>query len=104
MAMKYALIDEATGNIKRGLQASTGALFVDQKYEVGSGGQQNFPVTQPFLSGTLIDVFVNGILMDEGSTNDYQRNVTLNRIEFNNNVPTPSKVRIRVYGGMNGYN
>lgn len=98
MAYNYAIIDSDTGALKRGgLAADAGPLYVDQSYVVGVGGQQNFTTTQPFVTLTLIDVFVNGILMEEGSGNDYQRNVALNRIEFTNSIPKDAKVRVRVY-------
>lgn len=97
MAYNYAVIDSNTGAMKRGGAATgIGPLFVDQSYVV-TGTQQNFAITQPFVTLTLIDVFYNGILMEEGAGNDYQRNVALNRIEFNYTIPDAHKMRIRVY-------
>ena len=96
MALQYLLVESTTGKFKRG--AATGSsLYVDQDYDVGAGGQVNFVVTQTFTAQSLIDVWVNGRKQRPGASYDFNRNVSLNRIEFTYTVPQYSWVEIRVY-------
>ena len=74
-----------------------GASHVDQDYDVSSGGQTAFVTTNSFLAGTLIDVFRNGMLMREGSSQDYQRNAGTSTITFNYTVDNNAWVRIRIW-------
>ena len=95
MALKYLLVEDTTGKRKRGAAAGT-SLFVDQDYDVGAGGQVNFVVTQTFTALSKIDIWVNG-RKQRPNANDFDRNVTLNRIEFTYTVPQYSWFEIRVY-------
>lgn len=99
MAYNFQLVDPATGKKKLGGPASDpGAIFVVQKYTVGAGGQQNFAVSvRAFTVNTLIKVYVNGTLMDDGDLNDYVANVDNQRIEFTFVIPENAKVRVEVY-------
>ena len=95
---RYLVVDQETGDYKRGGPATgVGALFYDQDYDTGPGGQTEFTVTATIKTGSLIDVFCNGIKQREGAGNDFQRNVLLNKIEFNSNIPQNAWVQIRVY-------
>ena len=97
MATRYVTVDDVTGRFKRGNLAAAGATPIDQDYDVGGGGQANFTVTQTFSAPSLIDVSVNGIIQREGSSYDFQRNTSLNRLEFNYTIPQNAWVRIRVW-------
>lgn len=95
---RYLTIDDVTGKAKLGAQASgSGPLYVVEDFDTGPSGQTNFTLAQAFLSQTLIIVMINGIEMREGVSKDFQRNVALNRIEFNYNIPKEQWVRFRIF-------
>jgi hypothetical protein len=94
--LKYLLVEETTGKYHRGAAPGTGE-FVDQDYDIGVGGQVNFVVTQTFTALSKIDVWVNGRKQRPGATYDFDRNVSLNRIEFTYTVQQYSWVEIRVH-------
>ena len=97
MALKYLLVEDTTGKLKKGSAAAGSDLFVDLDYDVGAGGQVNFVVSQAFTALSKIDVFINGRKNREGASHDYTRNTALNRIEFKYTVPENAWVEIRVY-------
>lgn len=96
MALKTVKYDTATGTFQTAADP-TAATWTDQNYDVGGGGQVNFTVSAVFDGTTKIDVWVNGVKNREGATNDFQRNTSLNRIEFNFTVPQNAWVLIRVF-------
>ena len=96
MALRSVKYDDA--NAKYVITTdSTGSSWVDQYFDVGVGGQANFTVTQTFSSGSIIDVWVNGIKQRENASWDLLRNVPLNRIDFSYTVSQGSWVLVRVY-------
>lgn len=95
MALRYLIVDDATGKKSRGSAVGTSA--VDQSFDVGVGGQAQFTVSQAFTAQSKIDVFVNGVLKREGASYDYQRTLPQNRIDFTFTVPQFSWVMIRVF-------
>ena len=100
MAYRYLLVDDATGRQKRGdpVTVSNGdPLFIDEKYSVTSSTQNTFYVNAGIANNTRVDVFVDGVLKDEGSLDDYIRDAAAETIIFNYYVNPGSKVRIRVY-------
>ncbi len=95
MADRLLLIDDVTGKRKRG--GSPASAPTDEDFDVGGGGQANFTIAAVFGALTKIDITVNGMGVREGATHDYQRNVSLNRIEFNYTVPQNAWIRVRLY-------
>lgn len=93
MAVKWFVYDDVRG---RFVTTTTPGAAVVQDFDV-SGSQTNFVVAQVFTSGSAIVVEINGREYREGSTFDWQRNVSLNRIEFNYSVSDKAWVRIKVY-------
>ena len=96
MADKVIVVDDTTGKKKKG--STSGGPPVVQDYDVGGGGQANFVVTNgTFSASTYIEVRINGQEVREGASHDFQRNVSLNRIDFNFTVPQNAWVRVRLY-------
>lgn len=91
MALKYLQVDDTTGKRKR-----LNALFVDTHFTVASGAGTNFTVTG-LTASNLVDVFVNGVLLLEGASASYQRNVGANQIQFLTNQPDNAQVRVRIW-------
>jgi hypothetical protein len=99
MADRYVVVDDTTGKYKRGGAVGGGgsASYSDEDFDVGGGGQTNFTTSGTVGALTKIDVYINGVLKREGSTQDWQRNTGLNRIEFNFTVLANAWVRIRFW-------
>jgi len=98
---KIALLEKETNKFKSSdidpASLQGGGGFVDEHFDVGPGGQSNFTVAQAFTEQSKIDVWRNGIKQREGSGNSWQRNTSLNRIEFTSTVPENAHVEVRVY-------
>lgn len=90
MAFYFLAVNGTTGATKR-----LSAPFTDT-FATATASQVNFSVTGLTATGK-VDVYVNGVLMEEGATEDYQRNVASNRIEFNVGQTVNARVRIRVW-------
>lgn len=98
MADRFLIIDDATGKQKRGGSypgATASPTFED--FDVGGGGAVDFVSANVFTSLTNVDVYVNGQLMREGATFDFQRNVGLQKMTFATTVPQGAWVRIKLY-------
>ena len=97
MADKQLLVDDVTGKFKKGGTPS-GLAPEDQEFDVGVGGQSQFVLSNTFDAGTTIDVYI-GLRGPhrEGATDDFQRNVPSNRIDFNYTVPEGAYVMIRLW-------
>ena len=97
MSLNYLLVDSTTGRKQRGSAVGGGgASHVDQDYDV-AGSQSAFVTSNAFTVSTLIDVYRNGQLMREGSSQDYQRNAGTSTITFNYTVDNNAWVRIRIW-------
>lgn len=73
------------------------AAYTDTSFTVGSGGQNDFSVSG-LDSTSKVDVLVNGIIVPEGSgSNQWQRNVGLNKITTNRAMPQNAIVVVRLY-------
>lgn len=94
---RLLLVDDSTGDYKRGPSSAGIGGFVDQDFD--STGQVNFVCTNTFgaLGVTPIDIWVNGRKQREGALNDFTRNTSLNRIEFNNTILANAWVQIRIF-------
>ena len=95
MALRFLVVEDTTGVKSRGTAAGS-SLFTDTPSLVGIGGQTAF-VVSTFSVSSKIDVYRNGQLTDEGSTNDWQRNAGTSTITFNYTVLQNAKVRVRVW-------
>jgi|GEM_PF-5412599 len=96
MALRYLLVEDTTGVKSRGAAAGGSSIFTDTDFTVGAGGQTAF-VASTFLVGSKIDVYRNGVLVREGSTNDWQRNAGTSTITFNYSVLQNAWVKVRVW-------
>jgi hypothetical protein len=71
------------------------AAYLEQKFTVGVGGQTTF-VCSPIidiLSGSRLDVYRNGLLLEE--SDDYTKNVGTESVVFSYTVPENATVRVR---------
>lgn len=67
-------------------------------FTVGVGGQATFTgLVDLVAADQRLDVYVNGHMMKEGASDDYQRDFSLQRISFNYTVPQDAQVKIIVY-------
>lgn len=92
MALRYLIVDDSTGAIIRGSVLG----YFEQDFTVTTAQSQFTIVGATFDSGTKIKVYQNGQLKREGSTNDWQRDVGNNRINFNNSL-TNAWVHVEIY-------
>jgi hypothetical protein len=91
MTLKNVVYNTDTGRYQ------TSLLYVDEDFDVGGGGQQDFAVAEAFTADSKIDIWVNGILKREGGSIDYTRNVGTQEIQFTSVLAQFAWVRIRVY-------
>lgn len=84
---------DSAGNflVSDGTKWLSSAPFTDQLF---SGSTTSLTTTQAFASGTLIDLYINGQLMLEGS--DWSRTVT-NTITISSPLTSTSSVRVRIW-------
>jgi hypothetical protein len=100
MAKYYILYDDALETKVRGHSAESLGVHVDQEFDVGASPQEAFIVTQNFTAESQIDVFLNGVLLREGSGDGVRVGYTRYPIANEIFLSTPVKyswVRIRVY-------
>lgn len=97
MATRYLVINDVTGTRAAGGPVGSSGGFSDQDYDVGGGGRTTFTTAASFTSGSVIDVFRNGVLVREGALNEYTRNAGTSQIIFNYTVGQNGWVRIRIY-------
>ena len=91
------LLDEITGKKKRGpLLSSISGGYVDEDFDI-IAPTSFVPLNVDIEIGTKIDVFLNGILLREGSSNSWERNADDNEIVFNTTVPENAWVRVRIF-------
>jgi hypothetical protein len=91
------LVDELTGKKKRGpsLAGLTGG-FTDEDFDIIA--PTNFlPLTEDITLTQKIDIWVNGVLLREGSSYSWERNIDDNEINFNSTIPENAWVRVRVF-------
>lgn len=97
MALRYLLIDDTTGKHKRGSAFGSLAAPVDEDFDVGGGGVTEVTLANTITAPQKIDVLVNGQILREGASYDWQRDVILNKITFNYTVPQNAWIRVREY-------
>jgi len=61
-----------------------------------SSGQTQFSLVTNIDGTNSLDVFVNGVLKEE--TSDYTIDTVNDRVDFTYTVPSPARVRVRIYG------
>jgi hypothetical protein len=109
---RIVVYDEATGKVVAsntdigdvGSGGGSGSFIeAEFNFDVGAGGQSVFSVDPtPIAAETEIDVWINGRLMREGASDDYQRDTGNNEIEFNYTVDEDAWVFIRVKNIIEG--
>ena len=96
MSYYYGLLDPQFNKRKTGRQLYS-APFTDQDFDIASPGAY-VQLTGPTINSTQgIDVMENGVLLREGVSNSWTRDIGNNRIVFNFTLPTTSWVRVRLY-------
>lgn len=123
MANRVFYIDDVTGKGKLGLPPSAfGAVtfvdtdtinftivndeltanvvyappFVDEDFELATPAS-TITLAKNIEETTLIDVFINGLLVREGASRSYLRDTINNEIEFNSPVGANAWVRVRIH-------
>lgn len=71
---------------------------VDEYFTVTGSPQSSFVIgSATITSGAKIDVYVNGILQQEGASADFERNTGTNSIVFNEAIPVDALVLVRIW-------
>lgn len=100
MALNVLVIDTTTGRyIDSGQVPASPSGFTKDDFTTGGGGATDFVLTNSTLTAIKeVVALVNGVEKREGTNpEDFTRNVALNKIVFNYNIPSGNWVRIRVY-------
>lgn len=97
MALRYLIVDDATGRVKRGSAIGAGSEPSDEDFTIGVGGATEVVLASAITSPQKLDVFVNGKMEREGASFDWQRNVAEQKITFNYTIPQNAWVRVRRY-------
>jgi len=75
-----------------------GVEINDNHFDVGVGGQTQFTCSLGLVtSNNRIEIWNNGVMVREGASHDWQRNVGQNAIDFNYTVPENAWVLVRLY-------
>jgi hypothetical protein len=71
--------------------------FIAEEFDVSTGGVANVVLATTIDVGTKIEVLINGAKKREGASFDWQRNVGLNRIDFNYTVLANAWIEVKIY-------
>jgi hypothetical protein len=90
---------DATSSIQTQLNAKKNIstpTFSDEDFDIVSP-TSFVSLVADITTSTLIDVYINGVLVREGALNVWTRENTLNRILFNDSVAAGAWVRVRLF-------
>ena len=96
MAGEKLLVLQTNGRKKQGPLLTSLSGGTNEDFDIASPSTQVSPVTV-FTTISKIDVWVNGQMQREGASFDFQRDATLNKINFTYSVPASAWVRVRLF-------
>lgn len=96
MAERYLIVDDATGRFKRGAAYNDTDTYILEDFDVSGGPEDTFVLANLFSINQLMDVFLNGQLLREGASFDFERDVGTHTVILNAPVSGVAWIRVKL--------